>query len=131
MRYIVFSLLLCFVLSGEGSFSATPNKVLNTTVATFGVSADSDLNDDLSAVVPNHSQTVANAFRHFKQQNPQYGLLVEFLAENWSAALYKHLIDSGENEPWYVYNSFSPKRQRISGWKDANLLYKKGFRRAA
>lgn len=92
---------------------------------------DSEQSDELSTLGQINSQTMANAFRHLKQQNPEYTLLVEFFAEDWSAALYKHLIDSGESEPWYVNCSLSPKRQRISGWKDSNLLHKKGFFQAA
>lgn len=131
MRYFVFSILLCFILVGEGRLSAEKNTVFGNQLLQHELLAGGEKNEDLSAVAPLNAQSVANAFRHFKQQNPEYVVLIEFFAENWSTALYKHLIDSGECEPWFINTSFSPKRQRISGWKDGNLLYKKGLFQAA
>ncbi|PKF54154.1 hypothetical protein CW748_16995 [Alteromonadales bacterium alter-6D02] len=57
------------------------------------------------------------------QQQPQYGLVCEFFEPKLSAALYKNLITPPKLPHWFEQTSFKKTTSRISGWKDANMLY--------
>ncbi len=79
----------------------------------------------------NPPRTSSSYFQHVKQTLVDYFLLVEFLPEDWSASLYRHLIDGGDLSPWYIRLSPSKKRLRLGAWKDSNLQFKLGLYQAA
>lgn len=119
--------MLCFSLYGEGINDRQINSKQVAGYLSLDFSNNTEQFDDTKPIPPNPYRNLANAFQHSTQLNPDYVVLMEFLPEDWSARLYKHLIDSGELEPWYIQSSFSAGRQRLAGWKDSNLMYKTGL----
>ena len=124
LRYMFFCLVLCISLIGDLQYESK-NSPQETTSAQLLF--DSKTSDDTIKVLPLPTSSAASAFLHVKQLYPDYALLVEFLPENWSVGLYRKLIDSGKKTPWYINTSSSSNKQRLSGWKDSNLQYKKGL----
>lgn len=83
---------------------------------------DSDKNDRLLPLSLVRSS--ASQFIHAAQIDLNYFLLFEFLPQDLSAKHFKNLTNPPNHFPWFVLLSNSPRLSRLSGWKDANLLYK-------
>lgn len=84
--------------------------------------SDSEKNDRLLAISLVRSS--ASQFIHSAQIDLHYFLLFEFLPQDLSAKNFKNLTNPPNHFPWFVLLSNSPRPSRLSGWKDANLLYK-------
>ncbi|WP_371195951.1 hypothetical protein [Glaciecola sp. SC05] len=125
MRFVFLYLVIIVSLMGE--FSHEPISSAPQYSIDYVLSADTSSNDDTGEILPSTPRSTANAFLHVKQLHPDYALLFEFLAEDWSAKLYKKLVDSGSTEDWYAKTSFSPSKHRVCGWHDSNLLYNTGL----
>jgi hypothetical protein len=66
----------------------------------------------------------ASQFINILQIEPVYFLLIEFLAEDLSAKLFKNLTNPPNHRPWYIIRDYPQNKSKVSAWKDGNLLYK-------
>jgi hypothetical protein len=66
----------------------------------------------------------ASQFLNLAQIESHYFLVIEFLAEDLSAKLFKNLSNPPNNRPWYITCHYPQKKSKLSAWKDGNLLYK-------
>lgn len=73
---------------------------------------------------PRLVRTNASLFLLPIQLNPSYVLQIEFLPEDLSAKHFIQPLAPPNNDPWFVHSALSNGSGRLSGWKDANLLYK-------
>jgi hypothetical protein len=60
---------------------------------------------------------------HTVQSEPEYDVVFEFFAQHLVRQIFLRPQAVNAIQPWYtlVHNS---KKSRLSGWKDANLLYR-------
>ncbi|WP_372761677.1 hypothetical protein [Pseudoalteromonas sp.] len=63
----------------------------------------------------------ANAL-HCAEKEPEYDVIFEFFTTTLAKQLYLQPKAVNNEPPWYAL-PFNRKKLRVSGWKDANLLY--------
>lgn len=117
---LVLSLAHASVSSSSTYFAKTPY------LSTFELYDNNEPSVDID-IFAAPSRSLASLFLHVKQQQIVYLLLIEFLPENWSASLYKQLVDSGASQIWFLQSKGQSQKSRLNGWKDSNLLYNTGI----
>ncbi|EWH07285.1 hypothetical protein AT00_06255 [Pseudoalteromonas lipolytica SCSIO 04301] len=73
-------------------------------------------------LLPRLTASNSSLFLYHSQVDPDYELLIEFFAENWGKAHFLAPPKRAQTVPWFAITS--ARKSRISGWKDANLIYK-------
>ena len=82
-------------------------------------------NSKHSEFAAHQSRLTANnsfLFLHSAQGDPEYDVVHEFFALNGCRHIFLRPQAVTINQPWYTW-VFKSKKSRLSGWKDANLLY--------
>ncbi|WP_062568943.1 hypothetical protein [Pseudoalteromonas arabiensis] len=73
-------------------------------------------------LVPRLTASNSSLFLYHSQVDPDYELLIEFFAEDWGKEHFLAPPGAVREIPWFALAT--QRKSRISGWKDANLLYK-------
>jgi len=78
---------------------------------------------DFDSHQPRLTASNTSLFLHTVQSEPEYDVVFEFFAQHLVRQIFLRPQAVNAIQPWYtlVHNS---KKSRLSGWKDANLLYK-------
>ena len=77
---------------------------------------------DFAAHQPRLTANNSFLFLHSAQGDPEYDVVHEFFALNGCRHIFLRPQAVTINQPWYTW-VFKSKKSRLSGWKDANLLY--------
>jgi len=77
---------------------------------------------DYWAHQPRFTANNSSLFLYNEQSEPQYDVIFEFFAHTITEQIYLQSQPVNKPKPWYTLVSKS-KKSRLSGWKDANLLY--------
>jgi len=64
----------------------------------------------------------SSLFLHQVQVEPNYTSIFEFFTPSLARELYLKPLEPPITRPWYT--AYEGKKMRLSGWKDANLLYR-------
>ncbi|KTF18472.1 hypothetical protein [Pseudoalteromonas sp. H105] len=64
----------------------------------------------------------SSLFLHQVQVEPNYTPIFEFFKASLARELYLKPLEPPITRPWYT--AYEGKKTRLSGWKDANLLYR-------
>ncbi|TMO72683.1 hypothetical protein CWC16_04770 [Pseudoalteromonas sp. S3776] len=140
--FITAFLLFCALFSVQSSAQCATHK-LNTATSSLSMLADSvDLAKTLpisksvkgnehkrthqtgfDAHQPRLTASNSSLFLHAAQSEPEYDVVFEFFAQRLVRQIFIRPQAVNAIQPWYtlVYHS---KKSRLSGWKDANLLYR-------
>jgi hypothetical protein len=133
-----FSILLClFVLAQTANalpienfvenISTSPitlqleTKNVETLVSDTLLLDESEPEDTFS--LPRIQQACASVFSNEIQNTPNYILVIEFFKIKLTAGLFKHLANPPVQLNWYEQLSHRSNSNRLSGWKDSNILY--------
>ncbi|MEJ2911993.1 hypothetical protein [Pseudoalteromonas sp. C12FD-1] len=139
--FITAFLLFCALFSVQSSAQCATHK-LNTVAISLSVFADSvDLTKTqpisksvkgsehkkthqtgFDAHQPRLTASNSSLFLHATQSEPEYDLVFEFFAQTLFREIHLRPNAFVVQQPWYTLVSHS-KKSRLSGWKDANLLY--------
>jgi len=74
-------------------------------------------------VLPRIIRANATEFNALSQLNPNYFVEIEFFSATISAALFKNLVNPPLIQPWFIQQSFTGTKQRLSGWKESNTQF--------
>ncbi len=113
--------------SNQSSYSHVVN-VENLTIAPTPLKSLGNLqhkNSKHSEFAAHQPRLTANnsfLFLHSAQGDPEYDVVHEFFALNGCRHIFLRPQAVTINQPWYTW-VFKSKKSRLSGWKDANLLY--------
>ena len=77
---------------------------------------------DFDAHQPRLTANNSFLFLHSAQGDPEYAVVYEFFVQNALRHIYLPPQAVTIRQPWYTW-VFKSKKSRLSGWKDANLLY--------
>ena len=139
--FITAFLLFCALFSVQSSAQCVTHK-LNTVTTSLSVFADSvELVKTLpisksvkgsehkkthqtgfDAHQPRLTASNSSLFLHVAQSEPEYDVVFEFFAHTLFREIYLSPNAFIAQRPWYTLVTHS-KKSRLSGWKDANLLY--------
>ncbi|MGO2010861.1 MAG: hypothetical protein ACTH7Q_11355 [Pseudoalteromonas sp.] len=64
----------------------------------------------------------SSLFLYQNQTEPNYTPIFEFFTPSFARALYLKPLEPPITLPWFT--AYNGKKSRLSGWKDANLLYR-------
>jgi len=78
---------------------------------------------DFSAHQPRLTANNSSFFLHSVQSEPEYDVVFEFFAQHLVRQIFLRPQAVNAIQPWYTLVTHS-KKSRLSGWKDANLLYR-------
>ncbi|WP_282131090.1 hypothetical protein [Pseudoalteromonas aliena] len=78
---------------------------------------------DFDAYQPRLTANNSSLFLHTVQSEPEYDVVFEFFAQNLVRHIFLPPRAVNSIQPWYTLITNS-KKSRLSGWKDANLLYR-------
>lgn len=78
---------------------------------------------DFDAHQPRLTANNSFLFLHGLQTEPQYEVVHEFFAQHLFRQIFLPHVRVKTVQPWYIL-VYKSKKSRLSGWKDANLLYK-------
>ncbi|MFC3093835.1 hypothetical protein DRW07_10175 [Alteromonas sediminis] len=114
---------LCFALLISVQTSTHVEHHSNNTLVSFH-----SVDDNGSPMEPlpdsvAYTRIVASEFQHPLQLSPEYGLVVEFLAEDLSAKHFTYIRTIPDIQPWFELVAFIPNKRRLSGWKDTRVMY--------
>ena len=74
-------------------------------------------------VLPRIIRASATEFNALAQLNPNYFVEIEFFSAIVLAALFKNLANPPLFQPWFIQQSFTGTKQRLSGWKESNTQF--------
>lgn len=96
----------------------------NVSSSSTGVKLSSDDNySDNLINIPRFNQACASSFTNDRQTTPNYSLVIEFFVLKRTVALFKHLTNPPQHVKWFEKHNKNSNSNRLSGWKDSNLLY--------
>ncbi len=141
LRVFLAALLLCVAFfSAQAETVGVKSNVNGSAVIAFSIFSDltevTSVNQTTAYIQqqethqPDHTtqqpKLISNnssLFFYSEQTEPQYELIFEIFAQTLAtqASLQSKAVNTPQ--PWYTLVSNS-KKSRLSGWKDANLLYK-------
>ncbi|WP_404340276.1 hypothetical protein [Pseudoalteromonas mariniglutinosa] len=77
---------------------------------------------DFAALQPRLTASSASLFLYPSQVETDYHLVFEFFAATLDKGLFLSLVNKALSIPWFILTRNT--KTRLSGWKDANLLYR-------
>ena len=141
-RSLLTTCLFVFALfSAQGHAASVQSEVSKGTDSSFTTGYITDLSKVLLRVKPTLNKTPKKThqtdftahqprltahnpslFLSVTQSEPQYDVIFEFFEKILARQIYLQPLTITNTQPWYTI-IYKNKKSRLSGWKDANLLY--------
>ncbi len=113
------------LINSELTISQLSHPQLDESVGDYGTSKQVDEQPSDPGFEPVQFRVVisnSSVFLHQLQVEPNYTEIFEFSPPSLARELFLQPLEPAVSPPWYT--AYEGTKSRLSGWKDANLLYR-------